>query len=271
MEKCPCCYNQCENLVFKDNFMGLPLLKCNSCQHIKVSDAITSSEILKYYESQYSDERGSFFSNSYVQLMKKRAISQFEYISNFISLSNLSSVCDIGTGYGFLLSYFKSQGYENIYGLEFDDKCISYCQTQHLDVRKIFSEDDFTNLEKSNIIVMSHALEHFIDLNKTLNIMKDKCDYLFVEVPFYCEGIVQQWNDQEGHINFFNEKSLKLLFNNKNFNVLDVSRHGPNLNYYYNGWGISKYLRRKISGDWFFNKYNKNESGMWIRALLKTN
>jgi hypothetical protein len=270
MENCPCCSGSCVEIDLYDDFIYKKLIRCDSCSHIKVSSSITSSELLEYYENQYSEKRDTFFSDEYISIMKKRSLSQFVYINNYINLRANQKILDIGTGYGFLLSQFESKGFSNVIGLEFDDKCIEFCKKKSLDVRKIQSEKHFSEIKKSHLICLSHALEHFINIKKVIDDLRKKCNYLFVEVPLYDENIKTSWIDQEGHINFFNEKSLELFFNNNNFRVINISRFGPDLKYYWEGSKFSKYFKRKITGDWFFDKYSENERGMWIRILLKS-
>lgn len=274
MENCNCCNEVVKEIEILDDFLKKPLENCTTCDHIQLQQIPTQAELTKYYENQYSNNRspGARYHNT----MKLRAIAQKDYLKKHLDLSKLQDSIDYGCGYGALVDLLKKEGLP-IKGLEYDDKCIAHCKANNIPIEKISAEADLLKYKKTDLVLMSHVLEHIRDLRTFLPIIKKQTKYLFIEVPHYDLTIPNQWVRQLGHINFFNKKSLNALFENFDCEVIDITRCGPSMNFQ---WSKTmqqyKMLRSAFPffrpTDSFNGNYtNPNAKGIWLRALIKTN
>lgn len=269
---CNCCLNKVSPIDIIDNFLQNPLNYCTNCGHIQLKINPTNKELIQYYETIYS--KGRQINKVYLKTMRSRARAQTDYISQHISIEKINNTTDYGCGYGFLLSEMKKYS-DIVHGYEYDPECINYIKKKDIPVDILNDESDITNFNEVDLITMSHVLEHVRDVNFVLSTIKTKSKYLFIEVPFYDINCGGQWKDQLGHINFFNEHSLKSLLDRVGFKVIDVTKFGPSLHYYYNPVlnSIKKSVFKVLffcPPDSFFGQTNRiNEKGIWIRAIVK--
>lgn len=276
MEKaCICCGEKVESINYLDDFLNNPLDKCTNCEHIQLNQLPTNEEIKAYYDGIYSSNRKNKYWKRYKTTMQKRAFAQVKFISKFVSLQNLN-VLDNGCGYGFLMQELINHK-AVVKGLEFDFRCVEHCKKMGLEVTKLNVESEIETIESTDLITMSHVLEHLISINDSLDILKKKSKMLFIEVPYYDPDLKDQWKDQLGHINFFNEKSLGILFKKHGFQIKEILRCGPNMKFHWNSsW---QYYKRKVEQLAFFHSFdsfwgyygNPNSKGIWLRAFVTSN
>jgi SAM-dependent methyltransferase len=272
MCKCNCCYSGLEELNIKSQLGGGNLFKCPVCSHIQLGKIPSAAQIAYYYNGEYSEKRNSYLGAPYFNIMRKRAEAQYRYMSRYIDL-NGKNFLDAGCGYGFLLEKL-SLAAKNSFGCEFDSKAADFCSAKNLRVVKINGESEIAGLlEPGMIVTFSHVLEHLIDWDETLKTLaKNRC-CVFFEVPAYELKYSSQFDDQEGHINFFNQESAKKFFINRGFEIINISGFGPSIDLFY---GVS-FLRRKflallryLTADYFYNRYDtENKNGIWIRLIVK--
>ncbi len=271
--KCICCSGELTPLPYHDGFLGNPLQQCRACSHIQLVEAPSREIIRRYYAGAYAKNRNAFVGPAYFEVMRKRAIAQRKLIERFVPLKN-KRVCDVGCGFGLFLEEIQSVA-TMAFGLEYDDSSIVHCRKLGLDVRKIEDETeiDFSN-EPVDVIILSHVVEHLNELQETMVRIRKSASYIFIEVPGYRVDLSRQFADQEGHINFFNEMSLRRLAERLGFEILYLHEAGPSLDLYWGeGWWHRFYSRvmRRVTRDWFFNKYESEQvGGIWIRAVLKS-
>jgi 2-polyprenyl-3-methyl-5-hydroxy-6-metoxy-1,4-benzoquinol methylase len=265
---CNCCKNETRSIQYKDEFLNNQIQYCTYCGHLQIKEIPSQDEIRFYYSKKYSEKRGETVSEPYFRIMQKRAAAQVHFISQNINLSE-KSIIDLGCGYGFFLSELRSKA-SLLKGYEYDTKCIDFCKKRELNVKLLNSESDIKLIEICDVVVLSHVLEHFLDVSYVLSILREKTKYIFIEVPNYDVNLSEQFEDQEGHINFFTNRSLEQLLNQLGFKIIQLNSYGPNMNLF---WKKNKRqlktILSKFSNDYFMNKYNKQtKNGIWIRALI---
>lgn len=271
--KCVCCSAELTPLPYKDGFLGNPLLQCKACAHIQLKEAPSPAIIRQYYSGVYARNRNAFVGPAYFEVMRKRAIAQRKIIERFVPLKS-KRVCDVGCGFGSFLEEVQLVT-SRAFGLDYDDSSIDHCRKKGLDVRRIESESEIDFLNGPvDLIAMSHVVEHLNELPETMTRIGKSASYVFIEVPGYRADLSGQFADQEGHINFFNELSLRRLVERFGFQVLYLKEAGPSLDLF---WGEDRWHRfyrrviRKVTRDWFFGQYEKERvGGIWIRAVLKS-
>ncbi len=275
MKYCACCGSELRPLDIRDNFLNNPLQQCTFCGHIQLAQIPDEAALLRYYETTYSTQRSKKNWIVYHKTMQKRAAAQMNYINLFFNINTQSTVLDYGCGYGYLLQALK-QHTPHAAGVDYDDRCIESCQEKGLTVSKIRSEQELADLPKVDLLTASHVVEHLTDLEGFINLIKQKSDHAFIEVPCYDLVHDRQWVDQMGHIHFFNEKSLRLLLDKHNCEILDLHRCGPSM--WMQWYRPAEYVQNKIRMLPFFNRMdyfwgyysNQNPEGIWLRAFVKT-
>lgn len=274
MEKifCNCCGGSVREAPYKDQFAGAPLRACEACGHLQIQSAPSQQELNDYYASAYSQDRGQYVDENYAKIMVKRAEAQFQFIAEQLDLEAMK-VCDYGAGYGYLVERFRHSSI-SCFGYESDARCISFAEERNVDMRPSPDSLNAGTLPGIDLLCMSHVLEHLPDPNSFLESLANVVPYVFIEVPMYSAALPSQFSDQEGHLNFYTEKSLCAFLSSKlSMSVLAVSRCGPSLTGYWGTSVASKFINRihrRLSGDWFVNRYGANADGMWLRALVRT-
>lgn len=269
---CNCCGASSFPLGYIDQFQGKALVECDACRHIQLQEGLTAQQLRNFYAGAYSEDRGKYVDAAYAGIMIRRANTQFNFVSKQLDLSGVR-VCDYGAGYGYLVERFWTGGVD-CFGYEADNRCIAAAKDRGVDLRPTPERLDEKALDGARVVLMSHVLEHLLDPVAFLNDVKAYLDYLFIEVPAYSSAIPQQFDDQEGHVNFFNRESLlKLLEEKASLRLMALESCGPSLQRH---WGnglaarLANKFERTVTGDWFCNRYGPSSNGMWLRALVAT-
>ena len=242
--KCECYQSDKINIVYKDSFFGLPVLKCNNCflHFVPVSG---KKDLKEYYTDNYwadfrtrnkriSEEVGDEHeSNKFLRIItkvirligvrKSRTLSQYYYLKSFIRGNNL---LEIGAGEGLALEFFEQKDFK-VFGIEPSPKNVILINKK-LKKGKCsigFAEDSSIFNTKFDIIIMSHILEHTINCRDTiLNLSKSLSNdgILFIEVP-NCENekLVKQ-SIKEPHVYHFTKKSLYNLVISLGYQVIKI-------------------------------------------------
>jgi SAM-dependent methyltransferase len=253
-----------------DDSFNQNVVYCKKCTHIQLEKFPDKKELESYYETTYSESR-DIADQSLLSWYETRAISQLDYISQFLNMKNeIGSVCDIGCGYGVFLQ--KCSAYvQNVNGYEIDPLCIEYCTKQGLNVNII---DNYGNT-CFDLTTMSHLLEHIPDIVDLLARVKSRTRYLFIEIP--ATDVTYPFANS-GHVHFFSEKSISKILQSLGFKILDVSRWGPSFNEQYRHYYFKKFTRHcKFLYDcckYFYKKINNttqhntpNKNGVWLRSF----
>ncbi len=153
---------------------------CETCQVYYLDDMPTDPELLDYYKNDY------YLFPFYLDLIKRafrrsRSASQYRYIQDVVRLRD-GKVLEVGACDGMLLRHFAREN--AVIGLELSDRYRQQAMTRY-DIRLL--DERFDSFEgRYDLLIMSHALEHFPDIHGTV----EKCarllnpgGYFFVELP----------------------------------------------------------------------------------------
>lgn len=227
--QCPLCKNKNLKKLFTNDRYGIKSITvfCRNCSLVFQNPRMTASS-LKYfythpiyrgiYHKDYISEATKSYKD-FTYIKKKICFKKyyrnlfFDYISSF----NLKyrSVCDIGAGKGLNLLNFKNIG-KKISGTE------PFALNRKLAEKysiKLFPEIE--NIKKKfDLIILSHVLEHFSDLELELRrIFNSSKKYLFIEVP----GIVTRFSSiQIAHNYYFSKYTLGALLEKNGFKCIDM-------------------------------------------------
>lgn len=242
--KCECCQSDKINIVYKNSFFNLPVLKCNNC-FLHFVPIVDKNDLKKYYSDNYwvdfrvrnkrisKEVGGEYESNKFLKIItkaidligirKSRALSQYYYLKSVI---RGNSLLEIGAGEGLALEFFEQKGF-NVFGIEPSKKNVIVINKK-LKKGKCFigfAEDLSIFNTKFDIIIMSHILEHTINCREIiLNLSKSLSNdgILFIEVP-NCENkkLIKQ-SINEPHVYHFTKKSLYNLVISLGYQVIKI-------------------------------------------------
>ncbi len=254
---CPLTGNKAE-MVIIDNHFGrdFPVAFCQESKLYFFVSPPSKEQLNEFYTNQYYDD---FKQNKTMLALKFifngiRSYSQYRYISKFIKQKK-GTILEIGAGTGNLLYHFKNNGWE-VHGIEFNRLMIEEAK-KRMDIS--LEPKDLMDIKgiKFDLILMSHALEHFSDINSTISKCRELLTHegiLFVEVPD--SPLPGNWLKTDlfeylntAHIYNFTPLSLRLLMEKYNLEVIDQS----------------KYLYNTLS---FFEKDKKNIENSIIGGTL---
>ena len=157
---------------------------CESCKGYFLDQMPSQEEYESIYKNSYYDEKFKIADLIKPLFRRARCISQFEYIKKRAQLNvNGKSAIEIGAGDGMLLSLFKNEG-ALTKGVEFSDHYRDYCKKKY-DIL-LQSLDYFEIHGQFDILMMSHVLEHFCDVQKVMKKAHELLKpggYFFIEIP----------------------------------------------------------------------------------------
>lgn len=233
MKKCVSCsrddiktYKKNVSSVYSDRPYDLDL--CANCGLIFTSPAPDKKTLDDIYKNKYS-----YDVHLLIQKEKKYRAGKF---SGYVKKAGtMTKVLEIGSMYGFLIESLEKSGFKCT-GLEIDEKAVEYCQRKNMDVRnetlEVFLEK---NEEKFDLVVMSHVLEHIVNpkeyLEKIKSLLSENGKIMII-VPNASSLTGKAFGKYWGywqvpvHINHFNKKSLRHLFENLNFKTLRIGTAG---------------------------------------------
>lgn len=235
MKHCCICNSPIEKLTFifseylKNFFKYLGI--CKNCGHLQIYK--------KYSPEQYKEINDQFFFNIYKmqdndeqsKLIYQERLDKFKRLMHDQRLKNIK-VLDFGAGQGIFTDFFLNESCQYY-----------FTETNESSIKKIKNkgglqmESSFTKIEDIekfigffDLIILRHALEHFISPNNWLTIFKK---ILNDKGKIYCIvpncGEINKLDFKRGfrtdflrpvHISYFDNKNLKNIFKLNGFKIL---------------------------------------------------
>lgn len=206
VSQCTCCGEKVfEDLLDQDRF-GLPFgaLICISCGLILTSPRIKQESLAYYYDKYYHPlnygKESMQSQDSLYGLQQGEKI--FNRLLSRIAKSKLE-VLEIGAGVGNVLAEFKASAalediYVDVLGTEYSQQCIEMCLEKGIEVL-LGDALTVSKLDrKFDIVILSHVLEHFIDIKSELfrisKLLKPDA-LVYIEVPGVFENHHKSYYD----------------------------------------------------------------------------
>lgn len=174
-------YNIEQNLKLPKKQM---VLACCNCGFVYNSFKETQEDFNSYYNDLSAYGMSYSYGGQETKIYEKDG-RIIDFIKDKINKN--SEILDIGCAKGSLLMKLKQNGYKNIYGIEPSGKCFEFLQNNGI---KSINDDIFTENDdfkgKFDLILVTHVLEHIVDLKKAILNMKtmlNKNGMIYIEVP----------------------------------------------------------------------------------------
>lgn len=215
--KCPLCNSSKSEILYIQKFadhFSHKLVCCDNCGFVYVGNTPPQEFYDKYYqeESKYEGVREH---EAHDVATKKELTKVLKKINKN------AKILDVGCSTGTLLSYLKTLGYNNLYGIDPAPKCKKFAKEKHKINIGTYSIDNYCPKTKYDFIIISQVLEHITDIvnsiNKIYSWLKED-GIIFIGVPdtgeFYLDIDEPFGEFSTEHINFFTKSSLFYLMHN---------------------------------------------------------
>lgn len=172
--------------LFDDSLISgnFDIVSCNRCGFVFYNTSSMQIDYDNFY-------RESFYSTEYIN--RELTSDEINYIDKSINIlspyikdKNIS-IMDVGCGNGVLLERLNKLGFTNLYGVDPSPSCVNIINKL---LNKKAQLGTITNIPfdniKVDIIILSHVLEHVIDLQLSLKNIDNKISkggLIYVEVP----------------------------------------------------------------------------------------
>lgn len=198
---------------------------CNRCNFIYADTTATQDDYDRFYASHNIYEGEA----SYSDKMKYKSI--VKKINERIPGYPKKKILEIGFANGEVLKGLLEENKliykESLYGLDTSASCVSNLSKSGINC-EVGSLLNHNIKQRFDIIIMSHVLEHILDVDKAMNNIKDLLKVggeVYIEVPNvmkYMENNATPFSyfDHE-HINHFGSYSLKKLMERHNLKVIE--------------------------------------------------
>ena len=183
---CQCCFSTEKIKLSEKDCFGFDhnVVLCSNCG-------------LTYVSPRYNERfTNNFYENHYFKIYKFNSINEFDRFeqqknketfvykkSKDLSLK-INSVLDVGCGDGILLYSFFKDDIKTL-GIDLSESRFLPGIKHGLNLKKI----KLKNItEKFDLIILNHVLEHTLDINKFLSLIKSTLSingYVFIEVPSF--------------------------------------------------------------------------------------
>jgi hypothetical protein len=212
--------------------------KNHACRHIyrHFYKDISEFHSGEYRESHYDENEGMLsLKNEPVRL--KRAINQLTIVSDFVKQQD--NVLEVAPGRGFVLKAMTSKGFNNVLGVDIDDKVTQHNKKYNPDVKCITK--NILDLESGNydVVMGFDLLEHIEELDVFVDKMHFLTNkYVVLQVPVdrplvppnyhLLENPLEHQGPFDGHLHYFTELSIiNLLTNNNMFKCVFMYKTLP--------------------------------------------
>lgn len=224
VEKCSVCeckdYRVLAEVYYKDNLKFNSLVSCSDC--LFVYRRISPS--LKWFQKcwkKIASDNPTVFNKEIETIRVKRYEKYYSMMCQYISSGKL---LDVGSAYGSGASVFKDKGFE-VNCIEAEDNKANYIsRVVGLPVVSRTIEE-FEPIDKYDVIIFAHCLEHLDDpktiLNKICDMLEDS-GYLYLEVPLISSSMYWFEALYLTHKSYYSERNLLDLFDICGLEILEL-------------------------------------------------
>jgi SAM-dependent methyltransferase len=214
-------------------FTGMHRAQCRGCRMVFATPMPPEHKLQQYNASYFNSAHGgkpqgaaalAFFSG----IARLRLAHLQRYLSS--QRIAVSQVTEIGPGPGWFARSWLAQNPGTTYrAIETDASC--HVALREIGVQLISVEDTAHEARPTDLVVMTHVLEHVADplafLRETTRRLRPG-GVLFIEVP--CRDWEHKHLD-EPHLLFFDKGPMQLLLERLGFGQIQLSYHGQKIEY----------------------------------------
>ena len=240
-EYCPVCNSKQTRML---NSRLWELHTCDNCGH--VFTRVTELNENDHFEGhQYREWR-----SENMHLLRQRAEQRIELINQFINPAS-GRVFEIGCSTGETLNILNRAGWQ-AYGVDLSEAAISLCKQMYpqlnVAVGTDISEIEKGKIEKFDLVMAFHVIEHIADLTALANKLKAICKkdgMIYLCIPnwdAWCRKIMgDQWPDlMHEHVHYFGQSSISQWLHQADFKIVHIETRSA-------AWPWLGGIKRKIN------------------------
>ncbi len=228
---CPVCNSTQADFIF--NKYGFTHVRCRHCSLVYVEPVLSEENLIKMYQSTHSlDLYATLLTN---ESKKRRDLNSLAIVKKVKEKKKTPGMkwLDIGCGYGSLLKEAKKEGFE-VFGIEPSKDCQKHLRKEVGAV--VFDTLDSATLSEGyfDVISLKQVIEHLFDpraiVQHCYRLLKPG-GVLWIATP-NTKGAGMKLmkaahpSYQRGHINMFNQLSMRKLLRDAQFHDLHLSTYG---------------------------------------------
>jgi 2-polyprenyl-3-methyl-5-hydroxy-6-metoxy-1,4-benzoquinol methylase len=221
----------------------------NKYGFFEVAEKLSEQELQQYYSQKYYQEQNGAYSASYTEeeitFFNNKIEQRFQIIQSVRTAKKVGRLLEIGSGEGFVLSYFKNIGWD-VLGVDFSEYGCKqnnpHC-LENMAFGDLYAE--MTKLidkgEKFDVVLMQNLLEHVTDPEKLLkdiqHLVHDDT-VIVITVPNDFSPIQKLLLEQKkvpnefwvvlpDHLSYFTKKGLENIFDANGYKMLDLISDFP--------------------------------------------
>jgi len=203
---------------------------CNTCGFVYADTRGTAADYDRYYAdySKYADQTTSTGGGGNPRDQARLTETAAAIAKHLPDLD--AGIVDIGCANGGLLGALKARGYSRLFGIDPASACVENTRSFfNVPAEKGWLLDLPFNTPNSDLVVVSHVLEHVLDLRGAVAGMRSTLrpgGMVYVEVPDaqryvdYLAAPFQDFNTE--HINHFGAAGLENLFTAGGFEAVEI-------------------------------------------------
>jgi len=207
------------------------IVKNQKAGYFEVENKPTEEELKAYYQKEYyQDDHGSYaqaYPTTELNFKDNKIKVKANIAKKYLPNNSGKNILDVGCGEGFVLKYFKAEGWE-IKGLDFSKfGCINHNSNV---AENVIEGNIYENLdrlvvqgEKFDLIWLDNVLEHVIDVERLLDVCKKLSyghsvltitvpnDFSKMQMALLDEGKIKKdfWVKTPDHLSYFTAPTLK--------------------------------------------------------------
>lgn len=235
---CPICWNNKTDCLIElqiadfDNVTldrKVAVVACKKCGFVYNDMSATKTELEQFYrnETLYSSDVG-VGSGGDSQWDLERYSGYLNLLSPVLRMRN-GKLADIGCAKGGFLHFLSQNGFNNLYGVEINPKCVELAgQTSQVRVKTGSLYELPFDDQEMEVLTYCHVLEHnddiFLTLKEGRRVLREN-GLIFIEVPdagrYDFDPVFDfYWLSIREHINHFNAFYLEILMQSMGFETV---------------------------------------------------
>ena len=232
---CPACESTNYKLQFiKNNFN---FVICNKCETLFINPRPTFEQLVNFYQSSKSIAHWEQIFNETENVRRSNIfIPRANQVAELCKKYNTKReiLIDVGAGFGTFCEEIKKRNlFEQVIAIEPSSKLAKKCREKKIDT--IEEPIEKVRVDKVSVITCFELIEHLFSpknfITSCHSILSDNGLFILTTpnirgFDLITLGALSNNIDGPNHINYFHPDSIKILFNNSGFDVLEILTPG---------------------------------------------
>lgn len=271
MMLCPICDSELTETEYCSKIYSVNNKYCPHCHsfHITKQNIEDAEYYNKIYHADFKYKIGELKRKllQFFPVFAFRSMARFDFLKKHVEVKSLSTIIEIGGGTGETFWVFNKKNKLKRYTIIEPSDAMGLSHRNLHFINDIFENVDVQCLDKPDLVLMFHVLEHIFDLDAFfIKLKQTKFKYLFMEVP----NIDNDYARTESllnhpHYHHFSKKSIELLCRKHGLEIVFCSEIAPIS--YGNGKNIS-FVKKYMSRLAHKNDYCQTK-GDYVRIIAK--